>query len=626
MPLRDVIPIETRDETIVTAFDLNGVSDRGLIKIDALGLKTLSILRDATEIIKSTTGHTIDLDGLPLDDAETLEAFTRGDLVGVFQFDSPSAASLCRGVTFRTFDTIVAMTALDRPGTVRSGLARTYLERNADPTKVAAVHPVYDRITRDTLGVPVYQEHVIKLCRELGGFTPEEADKIRKLIGKSKGAGALAVFGDKFIDGATARGMGRDRARELWGDLCEFGGYSFNKSHATAYSMIAYTTQYLKTHHALAFFAALIKNEKQEKILSLVKEAEARGIPVVLPNVQSAGVAYRVVKGAIVPSLVDIKFASTKAAIAIEKAQPFTDLVDCIKRARDANKRVVESLIKAGAMRDLVPNTKLGLEYLDKLWPLRDTDAGREKIRKFIAATKGRPDYDDEKLDAVAAEVNPFVIVTHPIEKAADVIRRTVKVKPIKPDLVAKIDDGFYLGAVTECKVSEYNNGDGKGVRRSALLVLDGGGVKPFKVKLGEDQFAARDLDKLVDDIVVVHYRRSYKVPSAQFVVSVSELDNKLRQGKTLSPWDLIVRRELPRGARILANVKTILDKNNHEMAFVTVMGPSKAVEGVVFSSTWLDIRKGLKPGRAVKVSIKTEMRQGKKSVIFRQIKPVSFP
>ncbi len=620
VPIRDVTPVELRDDAIVTAFDLNGVSDCGLLKIDLLGLKTLTVIKDAIDAVRRTAGKTVDLPALALDDAATLSAFTAGDFVGVFQFDSASASTLCRGVEFTGFDVIVAMTALDRPGTARSGLAQTYLARNKGAEEIEPVHPIYDAITSDTFGVPVYQEHVIRLCRDLGGFTPEEADTIRKLVGKSKGAAALAEFGDKFIDGAHAKGLNAKAGAELWRQLCEFGGYSFNKSHATAYSILAYWTQYLKVHHPAAFFFGLIKNEKKsEKILPLVREAELRGVHVVTPPVSRAGTDYRIDGSEIIPALTHIKFVSATAAEAIEKEQPFSSFGDFLTRTK-VNKRVVESLLSAGSLRDLVPNTKAALEHLDRLMKLKASP----KIAAFVEASRAHDDFDKERLDEIASEVNPFVIRIHPIEKAAELIERVgLKVK-FTSDVAAN-DSGFILGFVSDVKEGEFEGS------RFATFEIDTGAAKPEKFKL--DSSLTADLDRrglglptFIGDVVVAHYLRSYKLPTLQFVVSLSDLDNDLRAGKKLDVWSRLVRGELPPASRILANVRTIVDKNKHEMAFLTVMSNARAVEGVCFASTWGEAKGELKVGAFVSVAVKKEFRDGKTSVIFRKIRRAPLP
>jgi len=623
VPLSRITPIEARDGEAVTAFDMWGVQDCGLLKLDLLGLRTLSIVKDAIEVAHAMTGDKIDLTKIDLDDRPTLDAFTAGDMIGVFQFDSPSAIALCRGVEFTDFDVIVAMTSLDRPGTARSGLAQAYLERNADPEKIESLHPVYDSITADTLGVPVFQEHVIKLCRELGGFTPEEADKVRKLIGKSKGADALREYAGKFIDGATmGAGMRGDRAEGLWDQLCEFGGYSFNKSHATAYSVIAYWTQWLKVHYPEAFFLAVMKNEpKQEKILAYVKELERRGIGFEPPNVQNAGGVYRVVDGKIVPSLEDIKFVSKKAVDEIQEGQPFKNLIDFIERCPSANKRVVSTLIQARAMEAIIPNARETLARFDKLWRLKASEEGKIKILKFLEASKAKDDFDNDEFNDVASEVNPFVIRTHPLERSAELVERVVKVKTVEPERVEKTDDGFFIGALKECKINESINSKGE-TRIYGSLSIDGGDIKPNRFKMDEEALNACNPEAMEGDLVIGHYHRGWKAPVLQFLVSVSDLDNKLREGADLDYWELIIRKELPRGLRIYAGARTINDKNGNEMAFVTVQGPGKAADGVCFSSSWIDVKdERIRYGDPVKLKIKKEMRDGKRSVIFQRIR-----
>jgi DNA-directed DNA polymerase III PolC len=225
--LTDWAPLETRahkgKRVTCTAFDMMGAEAQGLMKIDVLGLRTLSVISDALQAIKARTGEDIDLNWIDLNDQKTLDNFTAGHFAGVFQFDTASAEKICEGVTFDRFDDIPAMVALDRPGTARSGLATQYLARKSDPSKRVSIHPLIDKICDDTLGIIVYQEHVIKIFIEVAGFAPGTADSLRKQIAKRWGDEKLGKEREHFVDGAVSRGFPEDLAESIFEQIKFFG-------------------------------------------------------------------------------------------------------------------------------------------------------------------------------------------------------------------------------------------------------------------------------------------------------------------------------------------------------------------------------------------------------------------
>lgn len=239
VPLTDVLPLEIRNKAgveggvKVTALDMRGVQDLGLLKLDILGLRTLSVVREASELIADRHGVELDLEEVDYHDPKVLRGFTDHDFLGIFQFDTPTADAATAGVDFVNFESIVTMNALNRPGTARTGLDRLYLDRLSNPelAKVDLYHPKVSRATKDTLGVMVYQEHIIRILKEVGGFAPSKADGIRKKIGKSVGAEELEPYREAWIEGCreATPDLPEDVAHQLWSDICQFGGYAFNK-------------------------------------------------------------------------------------------------------------------------------------------------------------------------------------------------------------------------------------------------------------------------------------------------------------------------------------------------------------------------------------------------------------
>lgn len=249
VPLTDLLPLETRnhggERVIVTALDMYGAAARGLVKLDVLGLRTLTVVKDCLGAIKERHGVVVDLesDDFDLNDPKVLQGFTDHDFGGVFQYDTTSADAVCRGVVFESFEDVAAMTALNRPGTSRSGLATKFVERKKKPELVKKIdfHPKVSEITADTLGIIVYQEHVIKIFTDCAGFAPGTADSLRKTIAKKIGDETLGKEREKFIEGCKKHsGIDEKTAGKIMDAITFFGSYGFNKSHATEYGMIAY--------------------------------------------------------------------------------------------------------------------------------------------------------------------------------------------------------------------------------------------------------------------------------------------------------------------------------------------------------------------------------------------------
>jgi len=363
--LEKVLPLETRDyegvRIPVTAVDFWGAEGFGLLKLDVLGLRTMTVLRYAREETLRRHGVDVDYEMLGLDDVATLKGFTDHEYTGIFQYDSPGADKVCSGVEFTHFEDIAAMTALNRPGTARSGLAGQYVARKKDPRLLAkaAFHPAVSAITSDTLGIIVYQEHVIKIFVQIAGFEPGTADSLRKKIAKKAGDETLGKEREKFIAGAMKRtGMTEAQASKIMDAITFFGSYGFNKSHATAYGMIAYWCMYMKMHYPLEFYRALLYCEpRHERIQAIAKDAKAHDIPILPPDVSVSQRGFTIDDKlkAIRGSLVDIKGVGAKAAESIMKNQPYTSVWDFIERVerRHVHKGVVHSLALSGALDEI---------------------------------------------------------------------------------------------------------------------------------------------------------------------------------------------------------------------------------------------------------------------------------
>jgi DNA polymerase-3 subunit alpha len=361
-PLIDIVPLEVRKQknssgpgTIATAFPMDAVAAFGLVKLDLLGVKNITVLYRCKEWIEERYSKKIDLDEIDLDDPHTLKVFSMGQFSGLFQFDTPAMRRLCQGVMFRSFEDIAAMTALVRPGTSRSDLGRKYLERRSSGV-TPTVHPTYDEICKETYGVPVYQEQLTAIF-ELAGYTPAEADKIRKVSAKKHGAAEILAERDRFVSGCVANGIDAKVADELLTGLVSFAYYSFNKAHATSYSLVTFWQAWMKLRAPAEFFAAVLASDAEAiKDPFFTHELATFGVQVGNVSIVDSKAHWSPGTGrTLAAPLMSLKGLGEKAAAAIIAHRPFTSFVDFCRRIprKACNLRVVKSLFTIGAFSGL---------------------------------------------------------------------------------------------------------------------------------------------------------------------------------------------------------------------------------------------------------------------------------
>jgi DNA polymerase-3 subunit alpha len=351
-------PMETRNspgtgERIpVVAVDMEEAERIGLIKIDALGLKTLSVIRNTLDIIKDRSGKTIDLLSIDLDDSDVYQMLSNGHTKGVFQCEATPYTNLLVKMGVRNFDELAASNALVRPGAMNT-IGKDYIERKQGRQQIAFSHQVMKPFTDDTYGCILYQEQVMQACTELGGMTMAEADKVRKIIGKKKDAKEFDQFKDKFVKGAS-RYLSPNKAEELWHDFEAHAGYSFNKSHAVAYSTLSYWTAWLKYYYPLEFMFAMLKNEKDKDVRTeYLIEAKRMGIPIRLPHINESDVDFKIEGKAIRFGLSGIKFISDVIAKKYIEARPFKSYEELEKftltKGNGVNTRALNAMRIIGA-------------------------------------------------------------------------------------------------------------------------------------------------------------------------------------------------------------------------------------------------------------------------------------
>ena len=339
-PISSYAPIETRSDSSddvsgrvpVVAYDMEQAADIGLIKFDVLGLKTLSVIQDTVKSIKDRYNQDIDLHSLALDDKKVFEDLSSGYTKGVFQAEATPYTNLLIKMGVDSFEDMVASNALVRPGAMNT-VGAEYLARKRGDKMVKYVHPIMQPFTANTYGVIIYQEQVMQACVHLGGMSWSEADKVRKIIGKKKDAKEFDAFKDKFIEGAK-RYISKEDAEHLWHDFEAHAGYSFNRSHAVAYSMLSYWTAWLKHYYPLEFVFALLKNEgNKDTRTEYLLEAKRLGIKVLLPHVNESDLDFSIQGNSIRFGLSNVKYISENIGKKIIDARPFNSYAHLLEVA-----------------------------------------------------------------------------------------------------------------------------------------------------------------------------------------------------------------------------------------------------------------------------------------------------
>lgn len=354
--LTNIVPVSTSKEStlLVTQYDGRVIEDAGVIKMDFLGLKTLTILKDALRMIKENHGHDIAIDEIPLDDAATFELYQRGDTKGTFQFESDGMQKYLKDLKPDKFEDLIAMNALYRPGPME--YIPKYVNRKHGREEIEYDLDVMEEYLSDTYGITVYQEQVMLLSQKIGNFSKGDADVLRKAMGK-KDRKMLDMLKPQFIENGKKNGHDEKTLNKVWTDWEAFAAYAFNKSHSTCYAFVAYQTAYLKTHYPSEYMAAVLNNQNNiEKIAFFMEESRKMGLNVLGPDVNESGQSFGVNKnGDIRFGLAAVKGVGEKAVESIieERTEkgPYKDVYDFVQRSnlRSVNRRVMENLVYSGA-------------------------------------------------------------------------------------------------------------------------------------------------------------------------------------------------------------------------------------------------------------------------------------
>ena len=357
-PLITIVPVQRKgaEAEMVTQFEMHGVEDLGLLKMDFLGLSTLSIIDRCLELIVRTTGESVDIDNVPLDDSKTFELLQRGDTIGVFQMEGSAMRALIRSLRPDNFNDVIALVALFRPGPMGANMHNLYADRKNGRAEVVPLHEVLAEKLADTYQIMVYQEQVMTVAQEMAGYSIADADNLRRAMGK-KIKSVMVAEEEKFVVGCVDQGHDEATGRDLFRLIEHFAGYGFPKAHAAAYGLVAYQTAFLKAHYPAEFLAAMLTATKSNKDKTAVYLNECRqmGIEVLVPDVNESESDFTVTDGRIRFGLSAVRNVGEgvvqKIIEAREEDGPFRGFVDFVNNVDTAalNKRTVESLIKAGA-------------------------------------------------------------------------------------------------------------------------------------------------------------------------------------------------------------------------------------------------------------------------------------
>jgi len=443
-PVTDHIPVYVdKKGMLISQYDMKRIERVGLIKFDILGLKTLTVIAKTVEILKAQ-GVDLDVSAIPLDDALTYQLIGEGDTNCVFQLESSGMKNTLRQLRPEKFEDIIAAVALYRPGPM--DLIHSYVERRHGRQEIEYPHPLLEKILKETYGIIVYQEQVMQIAQEMAGYSLGKADLLRRAMGK-KIRDEMATQREIFVAGAQARGVASEKAGEIFDLMEKFADYGFNKSHAAAYALVACQTAYLKAHHFQEFMAANLTLDlsNTDKVAQHIAECRRRGVAVLSPDINESSFEFVVTREGIRFGLGAIKNVGKGAVEAIleerSKAGPFKDLASFLHRIAlsKVNRRVVESLIKAGAFDRLHDNRRAMFEHLDKLLDQAQRDARSRldaqgslfSLEEFAHEDKDRPcvlpdmpDWPEAERLKMEKEGMGFYLSGHPLHKYADLMNK----------------------------------------------------------------------------------------------------------------------------------------------------------------------------------------------------------
>lgn len=424
-PITNFCALYKVNDSLVLSMDYKDVTDIGLLKIDILGLSTLSVVSKTLRLVEERHNKKIDAYQIPLDDKKTYQGFLSEKLFGVFQFDGQAVNQVCRQIKPKDFEVMSAISALARPGPLNSGNTTEYILRRNGRVPVKYAHPIMESITGESYGIVIYQEQVMRIMREIGDMSWEDTSAIRKNMSRSLGVEAFNSFRAKFMPGALGHGLREDVASKIWEEMCHYGSWSFNKSHSISYGFISYWTMWLKIHYPIEFYAAILSiTEMDEKRKKIIKEYKREGFKMLSVDVNKSKKEFSIENEGLRVGFKDVKAIGDVAASKIEKNQPYRHYRDFKERSK-ASAKVLQTLVDVGAF-----------DSIEK------ESASETLFGEFICDyTKQPMDFEERyklcpwDVDfAIAKNWMPFILENHP---------HPFKQLPIQIDDIKNIKTGF---------------------------------------------------------------------------------------------------------------------------------------------------------------------------------------
>ena len=543
--LRDYVPLQQgSDSGVITQYDKNKVEELGLLKMDFLGLRTLTVIGDCIRFIRETTGETVDIDNIPLHDKETCDMLCRGETACVFQLESAGITKLVMDLAPESFEDLIPLVALYRPGPLGTGMAEDFIAGRHGQRTAEVLHPLMEPILEDTYGVILYQEQVMQITSALAGFTLGQADILRRAMGKKK-AKELDSMRASFIEGAKRlHDIPEELSDRIFSLLQHFAGYGFNKSHSVAYALVAYETAYLKAHWRAQYYAAFLNSiiGDSDKLSWYISVCKNDNIKILAPDVNESGRDFTVLPNKTIRfGLAGIKSTGGAAVEAIISARseggPFTSLTDfcCRVNMRVVNKRVVEHLIKSGAMDSFGARRSQLLAVIDQAIDLGaacqrdrangqlglfgdDQTFGMEEIKM-----PQLPEIPKQTLLQYEKELLGFYVTDHPLSEYKEVMQRFMPLHQFIGE--TQVQDNQFVrvaGIISGCTIKTTKSGD-----TMALLTLEDFTGR-FPVIVFPKSYQACIRDVFEDNVVSIDGRFSVDERESKIIaMSVHSLSSK---------------------------------------------------------------------------------------------------
>lgn len=445
MPLEDIVPVEpSKEGLIVTEYTMIEDEHIGLLKMDFLGLRNLTIIHNALKMVEKRTGEKVDINNIPLDDEATFELLQKGDTDGVFQLESAGMKKLVKDLKPSVFEDLGALVALFRPGPLNSGMVDDFVQRKHGRQKIEYAHPDLEPILKDTYGTIVYQEQIMQIFQTLADYSLGQADNVRRMMGK-KQLDKMAEQKGLFVQNTASHGMSQKDAEKLFEQIEQFAAYCFNRSHSAAYAFVAYQTAYLKAHYPVEYMSALLSSvsNDQEKTQLYIGECQKMGIKVLAPDVNKSNAKFTPDGDNIRFGLASIKNVGEGVIELIEKERDtqegeFKSLYDFCTRIdyKSYNTRTLESLIKSGAFSNIEKSRKQLIENLEPLIASakRQSEAkslGQASLFAGMTTSTGvdldtytltgsDEEFDDKQVQAFEKEYLGFYVTSHPLSSIID--------------------------------------------------------------------------------------------------------------------------------------------------------------------------------------------------------------